>query len=250
MQMFPTPRRLLAAGALSMCLAAAAGAAHAASSVDWTRVTPDVIRFDRAAPVTISAAISGGTPTLVQFAAADGTTLLMKDDGIGGDATANDHVYSVQISADLAVGNLLAADVFRKFVGFVDVYEGATRTTRVFVQTQVWTPEIGDVAIVNAGGLTHTSVSLRDALLAVERPFVEVHLSDPSTREPFRQVNFLRDIALGSIVGQGPRGYLLALESIAWGHMAAANAGEGGPEGDQERGASSDPVRQPEARDG
>ena len=43
-----------------------------------------------------------------------------------------------------------------------------------------------DVAIVNAGGLTHTSVSLRDALLGVERPFWEVHLSDPSTREPFR----------------------------------------------------------------
>ena len=43
-----------------------------------------------------------------------------------------------------------------------------------------------DGAIVNAAGLTHTSVSLRDALLAVDRPFVEVHLSDPSTREPFR----------------------------------------------------------------
>ena len=71
------------------------------------------------------------------------------------------------------------------------------------------------MAIVNAGGLTHTSVSLRDALLAVERPFVEVHLSDPSTREPFRQVNFLDDIALESIVGQGAGGYTLALESIA-----------------------------------
>jgi 3-dehydroquinate dehydratase-2 len=72
-----------------------------------------------------------------------------------------------------------------------------------------------DAAIVNAGGLTHTSVSLRDALLAVDRPFIEVHLSDPSTREPFRQVNFLHDIALESIVGQGARGYGLALESIA-----------------------------------
>jgi 3-dehydroquinate dehydratase II len=72
-----------------------------------------------------------------------------------------------------------------------------------------------DAAIVNAAGLTHTSVSLRDALLAIERPFVEVHLSDPSTREPFRQVNFLHDIALESIVGQGARGYHLALEAIA-----------------------------------
>ena len=72
-----------------------------------------------------------------------------------------------------------------------------------------------DISIVNAAGLTHTSVALRDALLAIERPFIEVHLSDPSTREPFRQVNFLHDIALESIVGQGSRGYHLALESIA-----------------------------------
>ena len=72
-----------------------------------------------------------------------------------------------------------------------------------------------DVAVVNAGGLTHTSVSLRDALLAVQRPFVEVHLSDPARREPFRQINYLADIALESIVGKGARGYHLALESIA-----------------------------------
>jgi 3-dehydroquinate dehydratase-2 len=72
-----------------------------------------------------------------------------------------------------------------------------------------------DAAIVNAGGLTHTSVSLRDALLGVQRPFWEVHLSDPSTREAFRSVNFLHDIAVASIVGQGKRGYLLALEAIA-----------------------------------
>src|SRR5260221_8254988 len=71
-----------------------------------------------------------------------------------------------------------------------------------------------DVAIVNAGGLTHTSVALRDALLAIQRPFVEVHLSDPSAREAFRQVNFLHDIALESIVGHGARGYHLALQSI------------------------------------
>ena len=72
-----------------------------------------------------------------------------------------------------------------------------------------------DVAIVNAGGLTHTSVALRDALLGVQRPFIEVHLSDPATREPFRQVNFLCDVAVESIVGQGARGYHLALDSIA-----------------------------------
>jgi len=72
-----------------------------------------------------------------------------------------------------------------------------------------------DVSVVNAGGLTHTSVALRDALLAIDRPFIEVHLSDPSAREPFRHVNFLADVAAASFVGQGPRGYHLALEEIA-----------------------------------
>jgi 3-dehydroquinate dehydratase-2 len=72
-----------------------------------------------------------------------------------------------------------------------------------------------DAAIVNAGGLTHTSVALRDALVGVARPFIEVHLSDPSKREPFRQTNFLHDVALESIVGHGARGYRMALESLA-----------------------------------
>jgi 3-dehydroquinate dehydratase II len=72
-----------------------------------------------------------------------------------------------------------------------------------------------DWAIVNAGGLTHTSVSLRDALLAVGRPFVEVHLSDPGSREPFRHVNYLHDIAAQTIVGRGAAGYVDALELIA-----------------------------------
>jgi 3-dehydroquinate dehydratase-2 len=71
-----------------------------------------------------------------------------------------------------------------------------------------------EAAIVNAGGLTHTSVSLRDALLAIGRPFVEVHLTDPSKREPFRSVNYLEDIALESVVGQGAAGYSVALEIL------------------------------------
>jgi 3-dehydroquinate dehydratase-2 len=83
-----------------------------------------------------------------------------------------------------------------------------------------------DIAIVNAGGLTHTSVSLRDALLAIDRPFIEVHLSDPASREPFRKVNYLADIAVESIVGHGPRGYHLALESIARRRARAPRTGE------------------------
>jgi len=71
-----------------------------------------------------------------------------------------------------------------------------------------------DVAIVNAGGLTHTSVSLRDALVGIAVPFYEVHLSDPDAREPFRRVNFLRDVAVETIAGLGPTGYHRALERI------------------------------------
>ena len=72
-----------------------------------------------------------------------------------------------------------------------------------------------EAAIVNAAGLTHTSVSLRDALLAIERPFVEVHLSDPATREPFRRVNFLEDLAIARFVGLKSAGYHRALEELA-----------------------------------
>ncbi len=72
-----------------------------------------------------------------------------------------------------------------------------------------------DAAIVNAGGLAHTSIALRDALLAVNRPFVEVHLTDPTKREAFRKVNFLADVAIDRIYGKGPDGYRLALEVIA-----------------------------------
>jgi 3-dehydroquinate dehydratase II len=72
-----------------------------------------------------------------------------------------------------------------------------------------------DWAIVNAGGLTHTSVSLRDALKGIGRPFIEVHISDPGRREEFRRVNYLQDIAAERIVGQGAAGYAMALESIS-----------------------------------
>jgi 3-dehydroquinate dehydratase II len=72
-----------------------------------------------------------------------------------------------------------------------------------------------DAVVINPGGLTHTSISLRDALVGVQRPFWEVHLSDLSNREEWRQVNYFTDVAAGSIMGQGKRGYLLALLEIA-----------------------------------
>ncbi len=68
--------------------------------------------------------------------------------------------------------------------------------------------------IINPGGLTHTSVSLRDALLSVALPFIEVHLSNVASREDFRQINYFSDIASGTISGLGSFGYLLALEAL------------------------------------
>ena len=71
-----------------------------------------------------------------------------------------------------------------------------------------------DWIILNPAGYTHTSVALRDALLAVEIPFIEVHLSAVSAREPFRQVSYFADIAEGAISGFRGESYLLALQAI------------------------------------
>jgi 3-dehydroquinate dehydratase II len=71
-----------------------------------------------------------------------------------------------------------------------------------------------DAFLVNAGGLTHTSVALRDALVGVGRPFVEVHLSNPAAREPFRHVSLLTDRALGAVVGFGADSYVLGLQGL------------------------------------
>ncbi len=71
-----------------------------------------------------------------------------------------------------------------------------------------------DGFVVNPGALTHTSVALRDGLLATGRPFVEVHLSNPASREPFRHHSFLSDVAAGVVYGFGPGSYLLGLRGL------------------------------------
>ena len=69
--------------------------------------------------------------------------------------------------------------------------------------------------VVNAGAYTHTSVALLDALLACEKPVIEVHLSNIYQRDEFRQHSFVAKAALGSICGLGSHGYELALEALA-----------------------------------
>ena len=70
-----------------------------------------------------------------------------------------------------------------------------------------------DAIIFNPAGYTHTSVALRDALLAVKIPFLEVHISDIESREEFRQKSYFTDIAEKTISGKGTKGYEIALNA-------------------------------------
>ncbi len=69
--------------------------------------------------------------------------------------------------------------------------------------------------ILNAGGYTHTSIALRDAVAAIPVPVIEVHLSEPLRREAFRHTNYLADVCKQSISGLGAQGYIVALDAAA-----------------------------------
>ncbi|HET9811928.1 MAG TPA: type II 3-dehydroquinate dehydratase [Sphingomicrobium sp.] len=69
--------------------------------------------------------------------------------------------------------------------------------------------------ILNAGGYSHTSIAIRDAVAALQAPVIEVHLSNVYAREHFRRQSFIAQVARASIAGLGPMGYLLALDAVA-----------------------------------
>jgi 3-dehydroquinate dehydratase II len=71
-----------------------------------------------------------------------------------------------------------------------------------------------DGALINAAALTHSSLALRDALLAVKVPFVELHLSNIFAREPERRHSMIADLAVGMVTGFGVQSYLLALQAL------------------------------------
>jgi 3-dehydroquinate dehydratase-2 len=73
--------------------------------------------------------------------------------------------------------------------------------------------------ILNAGGYSHTSIALRDAVAAIPAPVVEVHISDISSRETFRRSSYLTEVCVGHYIGHGMKGYQLAVEYLLHHHF-------------------------------
>ncbi|MFA7596454.1 MAG: type II 3-dehydroquinate dehydratase [Novosphingobium sp.] len=69
--------------------------------------------------------------------------------------------------------------------------------------------------LLNAGGYTHTSIALLDAIKAIRTPVIEVHLSDPAKREPFRHLSYIGMGAIQTVAGHGANSYIIALEAVA-----------------------------------
>lgn len=93
---------------------------------------------------------------------------------------------------------------------------------RLVERVQAARAEGMDFILINPAAFTHTSVALRDALAAAAIPFIEVHLSNPHAREPFRRQSFFSDIAVGVVAGFGADSYRYALQA-ALARMAVAN---------------------------
>ncbi len=108
-----------------------------------------------------------------------------------------------QIDTDL---RKIAAEAGAKLETFQSNHEGA-----LIDRVQAARAQGVDFIVINPGGLTHTSVALRDALLGVAIPFLEVHLSNVHAREAFRKHSYFSDVAIGVIAGLGTAGYEAAL---------------------------------------
>lgn len=115
-------------------------------------------------------------------------------------------VYGRETLADIEADVVrIASEVGAKATVFQSNHEGAL-IDRIHGARQ----EGADFILINPGALTHTSIALRDALLGVDLPFIEIHISNVHRREPFRHHSYLSDIAQGVIVGLGTAGYRMA----------------------------------------
>lgn len=128
-----------------------------------------------------------------------------------------------EIEADLRV---LGAELGVELSFFQSNHEGAL-LDRVHATIGADPALQAEGVVLNAGAYTHTSIALRDALLAVKKPFVEVHLSNVFAREPFRHHSTFADVALGVVSGFGPASYALGLRGLV-AHLRAAAAASPG----------------------
>ena len=118
-------------------------------------------------------------------------------------------VYGATTLADIEqAANAQAAGAGASIACFQSNHEGAL-IDRIHAARQ----EGVDAIVINPGGLTHTSVALRDALAGVAIPFIELHVSNIHRREPFRHHSYLSDLAAGVIVGFGVAGYAMAVNA-------------------------------------
>jgi len=123
-----------------------------------------------------------------------------REPDIYGTATLDDHVKRAEAAA--ATHNLELRHVQSNHEGeLIDAVHAARGTT--------------DALIINAGALSHTSWSLHDAVAAFDGPVVELHISNPAAREPFRHTSVLAPVANGVVAGFGGLGYELAVDAVA-----------------------------------
>ncbi|CAH0055240.1 unnamed protein product [Clonostachys solani] len=124
--------------------------------------------------------------------------------------TREPHIYGHATLEDIAAAaTTQAKSLGATLVAFQSNHEGA------IVDRIHEARENIDAIVINPGAYTHTSVAIRDALLGVDIPFIELHLSNPHTREPFRHVSYLSDKAASVICGMGAHGYTAAVEFAA-----------------------------------
>ncbi|MEM1087363.1 MAG: type II 3-dehydroquinate dehydratase [Pseudomonadota bacterium] len=113
-------------------------------------------------------------------------------------------------------GRQTLSDIEKDMRGSVSDIDLSFRQSNSEGELVDWVQEasrIGSALILNAGAYTHTSIALHDALRACEIPIIEVHLSNPAAREPFRQTNYISSCAAATIAGLGAEGYLVALQA-------------------------------------
>ncbi len=123
--------------------------------------------------------------------------------------TREPEIYGHTTLGDVDAGlRARAAELGLGLVSFQSNHEGALVDRIQAARTE----GVGFI-IINPAAYTHTSVAIRDALAGVAIPFIEVHLTNIHRREAFRHKSFFSDLAVGSIVGLGTRGYRLALEA-------------------------------------